>query len=526
MAAGHRKIAEEGLQHKTEMRVASFKVERPEERKRLTAVIKHTIHVRNMILLQKKILDTEGKESGKYMLNPAVVRAVFAGADGGKNAEKVIAVIEDLKEHKIFQDFTEMNNILKEKNIHGLAKKIRAGFKSFFTKRDQGNEKADPPKPKKVAKFHNYSIAIDQDAFSLKRKNLLRINLNKKMEDFHLNHDKITEACGSLEAVQSLEISLQHDEIYFRIGYNREVSESAYMKKKFAGIDLGLKNTASLFISDRETPSLILEGSPLIQYNANFNRRVSRLRSRRDQLKNIEIPTEEEEKQLQALCRSISRQYGDRHQYFSDSFHKMAMRIMEYCRESRVTDLYMSRNLGFLKQEEGKNARFSQKFCEIPMVKLIDHLKDKGTVSGVRVHDDIDEAYSSKVSCLSGDVCDVQVKASEIAKTEDATARKKAKRKLSDAFGGRRGRRDCYTDHSTGRTFLADLNGAANHVKLGLGPGYDLSWLSSCLWKLANPIVFKCDSMFLDLRFRKPGYREKRPESRQKSWCYATWSPV
>ena len=112
MAAGHRKIAEECLQHKTEMRVASFKVERPEEKKRLTAVIKHTIHVRNMILLQKKILDTEGKESGKYMLNPAVVRAVFAGADGGKNAEKVVAVKEDLKEHRIFQDFTEMNKRL------------------------------------------------------------------------------------------------------------------------------------------------------------------------------------------------------------------------------------------------------------------------------------------------------------------------------------------------------------------------------------------------------------------------------
>lgn len=49
----------------------------------------------------------------------------------------------------------------------------------------------DDGKDKKLSSLETDSIPIDQCAFSLKRKNVLRINLNRQMESFYLSHTAI-----------------------------------------------------------------------------------------------------------------------------------------------------------------------------------------------------------------------------------------------------------------------------------------------------------------------------------------------
>ncbi len=512
-----------------EMRMASFKVERPSEKARLMAVIKTTAHANNMILLLGKELETCGQPAS-VLRDPAVIRALAAGTAGGKKAEAVTMVRETLGEHQMFQAFLATCQRLKEKNLHAVGKKIAAAFKSFATKMKKGDERARPPQAKKLSRLHSYAIPIDQCAFSLKRKNTLRINLNQKMESFALSHAAVASACGSLAAVQSLEIALVHGEVYFCLGYKVLAPElSLPSEPKRAGIDLGLKNTMSLFVEDTETPSLIVEGSPLIQYNAQFNRRLSKLVSQRDCVQNSlaglsEDKTAEQESlrcKLGRLNHSIGKRFAERQVFFRDHFHKLAVRCLEYCRQAGVSELFLSRNLGFLKQEEGGGRVHNQKFCQIPMVKLVDYLKDNGAAFGILVRDDIDEAYTSKSSCISADVCAIQ-QVNPRSRSQEAVSGKSSS-PLSNAFGGRREKRDVFHDTVISRRFLADLNGAANHIKLGVGQGHDLSWLRDHLWKLVNPIVLKCDSMFLDLRFRRSGDREEKPESRQSAWLYATW---
>lgn len=510
-------------------RVARFRVQRAAERARLLDIVFRSKHLENMLLiLHANALRAEQPEMAQQLLDPEVVRALAAGTPGGKKSARVAALRDRLAEDPLFQDFLEVAKTLKEKNVHALTKKCRAAFRSCWTKRKDGDLLARSPRPRKLAKVTCFAIPVDQCALSLKRKNCLRLNLEGKMESFHLPHVEIERACGAVSAVQAVEVVLAHGEVYFHLIYRRPLVAPAERPVKHAGIDLGLKNLAALFVDDATTPSLVLEGARQRQYNAACNRRLSKLLSRRDQVTNAlgRKPPEAVAATLAAAKRQLSKQiavcYRRRGAWFTDVFHKLACRILEYCEHAGVTDLHVSRNLGFLKQQAGLNRKFNQKFCQIPMVKLLDHLIDKGEEHGIRVNDSVDEAYSSKVSCLQGDVVAVQAAGKRIAANPDLAQRQQERARLSAAFGGRRDRRDRYVDRKTGKKFLADLNGAVNHIKLAVARDY--SWLAGALWKLANPLVIKCESMFLDLRFARFGDKEERPESRQQSWLYATWS--
>lgn len=535
MAEDHKKIAEDATLHE-ERRTVTFRITRKADKKRLRDVVYQSRHLLNMMLLMRKeMLDRKDAACASLLLNAGVVRALVAGSPGGKSADKVLALRSGLQNLSIFPEFMKCAANLKEKNIHALLKtKLSPAFKSYWTKVKKGDQSAREPKTKKLARLVHFSIPVDQCAFSLKRKNLIRINFGKKMESFSLSHEAIICACASLDALTGLEVGIDHDDVILRLIYKVQAAVIPEKPICCAGIDLGLKNIASLFIHDTSSPSLIIQGAKLIKTNAVFNRRVAAKKSRlaiiqnqlamapKDHAGNRSL--EEKATKLQA---EISRAFRRRTTYFADVFHKLSNRILEYCQGAGVSDLYVSRNLGFLKQAANKGSKkLNQKFCEIPMIMLVNHLTYKGAKYGIRVFDHVDEAYSSKVSCLSGDVRRVQETARKNKEMEVVSEeeRKILRRALSNAFGGRRDRRDRYVDAGSGKAILADLNAAANHIKIGAE--LSLEGLKDRIWKLANPIVVSCDSMFLDLRFCRFPNKEERPESWRKRGFFATWSFV
>ncbi len=48
-----------------------------------------------------------------------------------------------------------------------------------------------------------------------------------------------------------------------------------------------------------------------------------------------------------------------------------------------------------------------QNFIQIPFIELLNYIEDKAIKNGIEVIF-VDEAYSSKTSCISGDVLEVQ----------------------------------------------------------------------------------------------------------------------
>ena len=67
-----------------------------------------------------------------------------------------------------------------------IIKRIKADYKTFFTKVKK-NKNENPPKTKKLKNLTQYSIPLDVNAWSFKKRiNQIGINLNNKMFNTYL----------------------------------------------------------------------------------------------------------------------------------------------------------------------------------------------------------------------------------------------------------------------------------------------------------------------------------------------------
>jgi putative transposase len=146
-----------------------------------------------------------------------------------------------------------------------------------------------------------------------------------------------------------------------------------------------------------------------------------------------------------------------------------------------VSDVFVSKNLAELKNngECVLSKAVRQSFVQIPFIKLLKYVEYKAQEYGIRVHY-VDERYTSKASCISDDIRGIP----------NAYC-------LTNAFNGKRVKRGLFWDALIKKVFNADLNGAANHIKVGTGKCF--AWLKDKLFKLCNPIKIKSDYEFCRL---------------------------
>lgn len=498
------------------LRTSFFEVKSVSEVETLRQAVMDMAQCQNMllILLHENYENFKNGHIENYqslLLNAAIIRCLASGASGGKNSEKLDLLREKFGQHDIFQQLEKhCKENLKDKNLYKMVIKLKAAYDGYFTKQKKGDTTARPPRAKKLSRITSFALPVDQYAYSLKRKNRIRINLNEKMQDFRLNHDALQKAVGDFKNIQSLEVVYRHGKIFFAVIYHKDQVILGERQPKYAGLDLGIVNLASVFIEDTDTTSLVVEGDLASEFNEKNNRNIARLQSKSDGLrnrfddelkklkdKNKETPIPdiiEENVELQILlhdCKSarkkVEHEFAKRHNYFQDKFHKCSTRILEYLCQAGVTTLCVSRNLGKAKQRKGLSKNFNKRFYRIPILKLIDQLSLKASDYGICI-EEIDEAYTSKTSVLSGDIHTLQK-----SRTTQGTLPASVK---ATALNGERVDRDHYRDNS-GDVFYADLNGAANHIVVGRQSS-PMTWLRQCLWKLQTPLLFKFDSLFLD----------------------------
>ena len=96
----------------------------------------------------------------------------------------------------------------------------------------------------------------------------------------------------------------------------------------------------------------------------------------------------------------------------------------------------------------------------------------------------IDEAYTSKSSCISDNVKEVQDE--KILPNELNGVRGKKGSKLT---------RGLFRDNKLEKAFNSDINGAANHIKVGY-PEVSFNYLKKYYKKLCNPIKIKSANEF------------------------------
>lgn len=441
----------------------------------------------------------DSKALYKNFCSKSVVRALVKGRKGGKDASKVEMLSHALSQWQLFADLKDCSKSLQAKTIYKELGKIDACFQSFKTKIKKGDHKAKPPKARKLAKIVRTSIGIDQDCISFKRKNIVKVNVGESMVSIPFKHKSVLDLIGDFKHVQAAELLCSPSELVLTLLYRKENPEKQREKHrthKFAGLDLGVRNTAAYFVDDKKSSSVLIDGSKLITFNADNNRKLANLKSQRDGLVEPDETSKHESfiRENLRLKTGISRLYSKRRDFFCTLFHKLSKRILEDLKKQEVTDLFVSRNLGSCKNSAGNSMgrKNNQKFHQIPILKLIDYLQLKAGEYGIEICE-IDEAYTSKCSALSGDILEAQNQ-----KNNDS--------KRSNVLNGRRLRRSVFKDLPSGLSFHADINAALNHIRVGLGCSKDSHvCLQDRMWKLANPVkkrlhVYKnALNCFLDL---------------------------
>ncbi|HFS66708.1 MAG TPA: transposase [Flavobacteriia bacterium] len=479
-------------------------------------------HIQNILTILVTYLFKDNNPDYKYFLDYRVVRACISDTKGSKEVVDQISYIKDkYKDNQLYNNLLQVGRNLKTHNIVMIIRKYKKDFSNYF--RNLKDYQTNPskytgepslPKARKLSKLDHYAIPLDNSKAWTIKNDMLGINLNDKMRYFYLG--KIIQNGKILnKEIQSISIKMRLKEIYISFTYKVEKqdyysnnNESLSYNTINAGIDIGLNNLISLFIDDKQSKSIIVDGAKYKHYNSKFNRLIAKINQSIDEqaieyktiLKPV-LPTKEEPKEGtdktsvyipikwtkrgHRLKRYISFLYRKRNGFFETEFHKISKRLVEYLKLNNVKKLVLSKSLASLMNNGKCNLRKSvkQNFIQIPFIKLIHYIEEKAIKNAIEVIF-IDEAYTSKTSCISGDVLEVQTKS------------KTGKPSIANEFKGTRAKRGLFKDIVLNKIWNADLNGAVNHIKVAFSKS-SFQWLDKHLFKLCNPYQIKSASDFL-----------------------------
>ena len=221
---------------------------------------------------------------------------------------------------------------------------------------------------------------------------------------------------------------------------------------KYAGIDLGVDNFATVTFSTKNQP-LIIKGLELKSINQGYNRLIARAQSL-----------------LPETCKtskSIHRLWSRRSWILTTKIHQMTAFLATLFDEMQIEKVFIGKNTGW-KQNLPFGKKVKQRFAYLPYETFIEQLQYKCQLRGITVIIQ-EESYTSKASFLDND--DIPV----YSETDNPK------------FSGRRIKRGLYRS-SDGQLINADVNGSYNILRKGLIVIHQPLHLSN---PLIQPLVVK-----------------------------------
>lgn len=324
-----------------------------------------------------------------------------------------------------------------------LDRNVKAYCKAIKDFKEQPSKyKAMPQLPSFRKRGSLFNLYYTNQAASIKDG---KIRLAKDLNIIIPQWDKYKER---IQDFQQVRIIPSGKKLKVEIVYRYEIKDANLDKTRYASIDLGIDNLATM-VTDKG--SFLYSGKFLKSYNRNFNRQLARLQSIKDR-QGIKKAT----KRMQGL-------YENRDRYFEDAFHKYSRMIVNYLIENRIGNLVVGYNTGW-KQSVNIGKRNNQKFVQIPFARLASYLKYKCEMAGIRFVEN-EESYTSKCDALAKE---------EIGKHE--------------SYLGKRVKRGLFRS-STGRYINADVNGAVNILRKVVGDSDCISQITGS-GRLLRPIRY------------------------------------
>ncbi|HAC66214.1 MAG TPA: transposase [Cyanothece sp. UBA12306] len=212
-----------------------------------------------------------------------------------------------------------------------------------------------------------------------------------------------------------------------------EATEKQYEleENRYASIDIGLNNLATLTFNQAGIKPLLINGRPLKSINQYYNQVKSYLQSL--------LGENQSSQKLKKLC-------NKREFKINDYLHKASRLIIDTLINQKIGTLIIGHNPDW-KQKINLGKRNNQNFVSIPYNKLIEMLSYKGSMVGIKVII-TEESYTSKASFLDNDPLPVYQKG----------------QKNQVTFSGKRVKRGLYRT-GTRKLINADVNGSLNIMR-------------------------------------------------------------
>ena len=201
---------------------------------------------------------------------------------------------------------------------------------------------------------------------------------------------------------------------------------------KYAGIDLGVDNFATITFTTQNNP-LIIKGLELKSINQGYNRLIGKAQSLLpDSLK---------------TSNPIHRLWSRRSWILKTKIHQMTAFLATLFDEMEIEKVFIGKNTGW-KQGLPFGMKVKQRFAYLPYETFIEQLQYKCQLRGITVVTQ-EESYTSKASFLDDDDIPVYGEAE------------------NPKFSGHRIKRGLYKS-GNGRLINADVNGSYNILRKGL----------------------------------------------------------
>lgn len=223
----------------------------------------------------------------------------------------------------------------------------------------------------------------------------------------------------------------KHNNFIIEVIYNVEESAPKHTSK-YAGIDLGVDNFATVTFSTKNRP-LIIKGLELKSLNQGYNRLIAKAQSL------LPVP--------QRTSKHIHRLWSRRSWILRTKIHQMTAFLANLFDEMRIEKVFIGKNTGW-KQALPFGKKVKQRFAFLPYETFIEQLQYKCQLRGITIIVQ-EESYTSKASFLDDD--DIPV----YGETDNPK------------FSGRRIKRGLYKT-SDGQLINADVNGSYNIMRKGL----------------------------------------------------------
>ena len=201
---------------------------------------------------------------------------------------------------------------------------------------------------------------------------------------------------------------------------------------KYAGIDLGVDNFATVTFSTRHKP-LIVKGLELKSINQGYNRLIAKAQSL--------LPGN------QKTSKSIHRLWSRRSWILRTKIHQITAFLTALFDEMQIDTVFIGKNTNW-KQKLPFGKAVKQRFAYLPYETFIEQLRYKCRLRGISIIVQ-EESYTSKASFLDNDNIPVY--------SETGNPR----------FSGRRIKRGLYRA-GDGRLINTDVNGSYNIMRKGL----------------------------------------------------------